>query len=62
MKKLLLLSLLLIRPNEIVFFDLSFDDPEEILELELSEIFKLINAGGRDGPLMKYKINKTIPF
>ncbi|MDG1721926.1 MAG: exonuclease [SAR86 cluster bacterium] len=50
------------RPNEIVFFDLSFDDPEEILELELSEIFKLINAGGRDGPLKKYKINKTIPI
>ena len=51
-----------VRPNEIVFFDLSFDDPEEILELELSEIFKLINAGGRDGPLKKYKINKTIPI
>ena len=50
------------RPNEIVFFDLSFDDPEEILELELSEIFKLINSGGRDGPLKKYKINKTIPI
>jgi len=50
------------RPNDIVFFDLSFDDPEEILELELSEIFKLINSGGRDGPLKKYKINKTIPI
>ena len=50
------------RPNEIVFFDLSFDDPDEILELELSEIFKLINSGGRDGPLKKYKINKTIPI
>tara|TARA_B110000003_G_C16602146_1_gene516072 strand:+ start:80 stop:1495 length:1416 start_codon:yes stop_codon:yes gene_type:complete len=50
------------RPNEIVFFDLSFDDPEEILELELSEIFQLINAGGRDGPLKKYKLNKTIPI
>ena len=50
------------RPNEIVFFDLGFDDPEEILELELSEIFKLINSGGRSGPLKKYKINKTIPI
>ena len=50
------------RPNEIVFFDLSFDDPEEILGLELSEIFKILNEGGRDGPLKKYKINKTIPI
>ena len=50
------------RPNEIVFFDLSFDDPEEILSLELSEIFKTLNEGGRDGPLKKYKINKTIPI
>ena len=48
------------RPNEIVLFDLSYD-PEDILDLEYSEINKLIQAKGRDGPLKKYKINKTIP-
>jgi exodeoxyribonuclease-1 len=48
------------RPNEIVLFDLSYD-PEDILDLDYSEINKLIQAKGRDGPLKKYKINKTIP-
>ena len=48
------------RPNEIVLFDLSYD-PEDILDLDYSEISKLIQAKGRDGPLKKYKINKTIP-
>ena len=48
------------RPNEIVFFDLSFD-PEEIFSLETSDIFSMVHKGGRDGPLKKYKINKTIP-
>ncbi len=38
------------RPNEIVFFDLSY-----------AEINKLVQSKGRDGPLKKYKINKTIP-
>ena len=46
------------RPNEIVFFDLSFD-PEEIFSLETSDIFSMVHKGGRDGPLKKYKINIT---
>ena len=49
------------RPNDICLFDLSFD-PEEICELDFTEINKLIQAGGRDSPLKKYKINKTIPI
>ncbi len=49
------------RPNDICFFDLSFD-PDEILNLEFTEINKLIQSGGRDSPLKKYKINKTIPI
>ena len=48
------------RPNEIVLFDLSYD-PEDIIDLDFSEINKLIQSKGRDGPLKKYKINKTIP-
>ena len=48
------------RPNEIVFFDLSYD-PEDILDLDYAEINKLVQSKGRDGPLKKYKINKTIP-
>jgi exodeoxyribonuclease-1 len=48
------------RPNEIVLFDLSYD-PEDIIDLDFSEITKLIHSKGRDGPLKKYKINKTIP-
>jgi exonuclease I len=48
------------RPNEIVLFDLSYD-PEDIVDLDFSEITKLIQSKGRDGPLKKYKINKTIP-
>ena len=49
------------RPNEIVFFDLSYD-PDDILELDFTEINKLVQSKGRDGPLKKYKINKTIPI
>ena len=48
------------RPNEIVFFNLSHD-PEDIMNLDYSEINKIIQTKGRDNPLMKYKINKTIP-
>ena len=48
------------RPNEIVFFDLSYD-PDDILDLDYAEINKLVQSKGRDGPLKKYKINKTIP-
>ena len=48
------------RPNEIVFYDLSYD-PDDILELDFTEINKLVQSKGRDGPLKKYKINKTIP-
>ena len=48
------------RPNEIVFYDLSYD-PDDILELDFIEINKLVQSKGRDGPLKKYKINKTIP-
>ena len=50
------------RPNEIVFFDLGYDDPEEILDLDYVEINKLIQSNSRNGPLKKYKINKTIPI
>ena len=49
------------RPNDICFFDLSFD-PDEILDLDFTEINKMVQAGGRDLPLKKYKINKTIPI
>jgi exodeoxyribonuclease-1 len=49
------------RPNEIVFFNLSHD-PEDIMSLDYSEINKIIQTKGRDNPLMKYKINKTIPI
>ena len=49
------------RPNDICFFDLSFD-PEEIIDLDFAEINKMIQSGGRDLPLKKYKINKTIPI
>ena len=49
------------RPNDICFFDLSFD-PEDICDLDFTEINKLIQSGGRDSPLKKYKINKTIPI
>ncbi len=48
------------RPNDICFFDLSFD-PDEILNLDFTEINKMVQSGGRDLPLKKYKINKTIP-
>ena len=49
------------RPNDICFFDLSFD-PDEIIDLDFTEINKMIQSGGRDLPLKKYKINKTIPI
>ena len=49
------------RPNDICFFDLSFD-PDEILNLDFTEINKMVQSGGRDLPLKKYKINKTIPI
>ena len=45
---------------KLYFYDLSYD-PEDILELDFTEINKLIQSKGRDGPLKKYKINKTIP-
>ena len=48
------------RPNDICFYDLSFD-PDEILNLDFTEINKMVQSGGRDLPLNKYKINKTIP-
>tara|TARA_Y100001954_G_scaffold193999_1_gene209321 strand:+ start:1 stop:1179 length:1179 start_codon:yes stop_codon:yes gene_type:complete len=48
------------RPNDICFFDLGFE-PEEIINLDYAEINNIIQTGGRDGPLKKYKINKTIP-
>ena len=37
------------RPNDICFFDLSFD-PEDICDLDFTEINKLIQSGGRDSP------------
>jgi exodeoxyribonuclease-1 len=49
------------RPNDICLFDLSFD-PDEIVNLDFAEINKMIQSGGRDLPLKKYKINKTIPI
>ena len=49
------------RPNDICFFDLSFD-PDEILNLDFTEINKMVQSCGRDLPLKKYKINKTIPI
>ena len=48
------------RPNDICFYDLSFD-PDEILNLDFTEINKMVQSGARDLPLKKYKINKTIP-
>ena len=49
------------RPNEICFFDLSFD-PDDIVNLDYSEINQMIQTVCRDTPLKKYKINKTIPI
>ena len=49
------------RPNDICFFDLGFE-PEEIINLDYAEINNIIQTGGRDSPLKKYKINKTIPI
>jgi len=49
------------RPNDICFYDLSFD-PDEILNLDFTEINKMVQSGKRDLPLKKYKINKTIPI
>ena len=49
------------RPNEIVFFDLSYD-PDEIFDLEYSEILKMLKTNGKNEPLKKYKINKSIPI
>ena len=37
-------------------------DPDEIIDLDFTEINKMIQSGGRDLPLKKYKINKTIPI
>ncbi len=49
------------RPNDIVFFDLSYD-PEDIFSLEVPDIHKMVQSNSRDGPLKKYKVNKTIPI
>ena len=49
------------RPNDIALFDLSYD-PDDILDLDFIEINKIIQSGGRDTPIKKYKINKTIPI
>ena len=49
------------RPNDIALFDLSYD-PDDITDLEFIEINKIIQSGGRDSPIKKYKINKTIPI
>ncbi len=49
------------RPNEICFADLSYD-PEELLDLNSSEIIRMLKTSGKNEPLKKYKINKTIPI
>ena len=49
------------RPNDIALFDLSYD-PDDIIDLDFIEINKIIQSGGRDTPIKKYKINKTIPI
>ena len=49
------------RPNEIVFFDLSFD-PEEIFSLETSDIFSMVHKGGEMDHLKNIKLIKPFPY
>jgi exodeoxyribonuclease-1 len=48
-------------PNELMFFDLSFD-PDEIFDLDTQEIYSMVQKPGKSGPFKKYAINKTIPI
>ena len=48
-------------PNELMFFDLSFD-PEEIFNLDTQDIYSMVQKPGKSGPFKKYGINKTIPL
>ena len=48
-------------PNDLMFFDLSFD-PQEIFDLDTQEIYSLVQKPGKSGPFKKYGINKTIPI
>ena len=48
-------------PNDLMFFDLSFD-PDEIFEMDTQEIYSLVQKPGKSGPFKKYGINKTIPI
>ena len=48
-------------PNDLMFFDLSFD-PQEIFDLDTQEIYSMVQKPGKSGPFKKYGINKTIPI
>tara|TARA_B100000287_G_scaffold435527_1_gene504283 strand:+ start:254 stop:1663 length:1410 start_codon:yes stop_codon:yes gene_type:complete len=48
-------------PNDLMFFDLSFD-PEEVFSLDTQEIYSQVQKPGKSGPFKMYGINKTIPI
>ena len=48
-------------PNDLMFFDLSFE-PQEIFDLDIQEIYSMVQKPGKTGPFKKYGINKTIPI
>ena len=48
-------------PNDLMFFDLSFD-PQEIFDLDMQEIYSMVQKPSKSGPFKKYGINKTIPI
>lgn len=49
------------RPNYVALFDLGHD-PDEIFDLDASEINKMIQDSSKDNPIKKCQINKTIPL
>ena len=49
------------RPNYLALFDLGHD-PDDIFDLDTSDIYKMIQSSAKDNPIKKCQINKTIPL
>ena len=49
------------RPNYVALFDLGHD-PNDIFDLDTSDIYKMIQSSSKDNPIKKCQINKTIPL
>ena len=49
------------RPNYVALFDLGHD-PDDIFDLDTSDIYKMIQSSSKDNPIKKCQINKTIPL